>query len=62
MKGADRILGATVVATHGGAMISQITQAMTYGLGLNKLADVIRLPHPVRGCPQASAASTPARG
>jgi mercury(II) reductase len=39
--GRDRILGATIVARHAGEMISEITLAMTTGIGLRKLARVI---------------------
>ncbi len=46
-KGTDTILGATVVATHAGEMISEITLAMTGGLGLSKIAGVIH-PYPTQ--------------
>ncbi|HET9818732.1 MAG TPA: mercuric reductase [Rhodanobacteraceae bacterium] len=39
--GTDRILGATIVARHAGEMISEVTLAMTAGIGLRKLARVI---------------------
>lgn len=44
-KGSDEILGATIVAKNAGNMISEITLAMIEGIGLGKLADVIR-PYP----------------
>jgi pyruvate/2-oxoglutarate dehydrogenase complex dihydrolipoamide dehydrogenase (E3) component len=44
-KGTDRILGATIVGSHAGDMISEITVAMYSGLGLGKLANVIH-PYP----------------
>ena len=44
-KGADKILGATIVAEHAGDMISEITLAMVAGTGLGKLANVIH-PYP----------------
>ncbi len=44
-KGSDRILGATIVAKNAGNMISEITLAIVEGIGLRKLADVIR-PYP----------------
>ncbi|MEP7097297.1 MAG: mercuric reductase [Dokdonella sp.] len=37
----DKILGATIVASHAGEMINEITVAMVHGIGLNKLAEVI---------------------
>jgi hypothetical protein len=37
----DRILGATVVASHAGDMINEITLAMVEGIGLSALAHVI---------------------
>ncbi len=44
-KGADQILGATIVGSHAGDMISEITVAMQAGMGLGKLANVIH-PYP----------------
>lgn len=46
-KGSDEILGATVVASHAGEMISEITAAMNAGMGLGKLANVIH-PYPTQ--------------
>ena len=46
-KGSDQILGATIVATNAGDMISEITLAMTHGLGLKKIADTIH-PYPTQ--------------
>ncbi|MHC4400214.1 MAG: mercuric reductase [Planctomycetota bacterium] len=46
-KGTDRILGATIVAANAGEMISEITLAMTHGLGLKKIAEVIH-PYPTQ--------------
>lgn len=37
----DKILGATIVASHAGEMINEITLAMVAGIGLNTLASVI---------------------
>jgi len=37
----DRILGATIVASHAGEMINEITLAMVAGIGLGTLASVI---------------------
>ena len=39
--GSDRILGATVVASHAGEMINGVSLAMVAGVGLRTLADVI---------------------
>lgn len=44
-KGTDQILGATIVGSHAGDMISEITVAMQCGMGLGKLASVIH-PYP----------------
>ncbi|CAN5639686.1 mercuric reductase [soil metagenome] len=46
-KGSDTILGATLVAEHAGEMISQVTQAMTAGIGLGKLGEAI-FPYPTQ--------------
>ncbi len=43
--GSDTILGGTVVASNAGDIISQLTQAMTLGIGLGKLGDLI-FPYP----------------
>ncbi len=43
--GSDTILGATIVAEHAGELISQVTQAMTAGVGLGKLGETI-YPYP----------------
>ncbi len=44
-KGSDEILGATVVGSHAGDMISEISVAIRGGMGLGKLAAVIH-PYP----------------
>jgi len=44
-KGSDKVLGATIVGAHAGDMISQISMAMTHGLGLKKIASTIS-PYP----------------
>jgi pyruvate/2-oxoglutarate dehydrogenase complex dihydrolipoamide dehydrogenase (E3) component len=44
-KGTDQILGATIVGSHAGDMLSEITVAMQSGMGLGKLANVIH-PYP----------------
>jgi len=46
-KGTDRIIGATIVATHAGDMISEMTLAMTNGLGLKHIAGTIH-PYPTQ--------------
>lgn len=44
-KGTDRIVGATIVASHAGEMISEITTAIVGKVGLGKMASVIH-PYP----------------
>lgn len=46
-KGSDRIIGATIVARHAGDMISEITLAMTHGLGLSTIGSTIH-PYPTQ--------------
>jgi pyruvate/2-oxoglutarate dehydrogenase complex dihydrolipoamide dehydrogenase (E3) component len=46
-RGSDRIAGATIVAAHAGEMISEITLAMTAGIGLKTLARTIH-PYPTQ--------------
>lgn len=46
-KGSDTIVGATIVARHAGDMISEITLAMTHGLGLKKIGSTIH-PYPTQ--------------
>ena len=46
-KGTDHILGATIVASHAGDMISEITLAMNGNLGLKKIASTIH-PYPTQ--------------
>ncbi len=43
----DRIVGATMVASHAGEMISEITLAIAKGIGLGAIADVIH-PYPTQ--------------
>lgn len=43
--GSDRILGATMVAEHAGDLLAPLTQAMSRGVGLEKLGDIIH-PYP----------------
>lgn len=45
--GTDQILGATLVARHAGDIISELTLAMTTGLGLNAISSVIH-PYPTQ--------------
>jgi pyruvate/2-oxoglutarate dehydrogenase complex dihydrolipoamide dehydrogenase (E3) component len=46
-KGSDRILGATIVARHAGEMISELSLAMTAGLGLSTIGKTIH-PYPTQ--------------
>lgn len=46
-KGTDKLLGATIVATHAGDMINEITFAMVHNLGLGKISSVIH-PYPTQ--------------
>ena len=46
-RGADTILGATIVARHAGDLISEVTVAMAAGLGLGGIANVIH-PYPTQ--------------
>jgi hypothetical protein len=49
-KGGDEILGATIVASHAGEFLSEITLAMVAKLGLGKILEVIHpVPDPGRG-------------
>lgn len=46
-KGSDQILGATLVGSHAGEMISQITTAIVHKIGLSGLSTVIH-PYPTQ--------------
>jgi pyruvate/2-oxoglutarate dehydrogenase complex dihydrolipoamide dehydrogenase (E3) component len=46
-RGTDRIAGATIVAPHAGEMISEVTLALTAGVGLKTLARTIH-PYPTQ--------------
>ncbi len=46
-KGTDQIVGATIVAPHAGDLISEITLAMTNGIGLKKIGGTIH-PYPTQ--------------
>ena len=46
-KGKDTIVGATIVARNAGDMISEITLAMTHGLGLSQIGSTIH-PYPTQ--------------
>ena len=46
-KGKDTILGATMVSAHAGESISELTLAITQGIGLGKIAGVIH-PYPTQ--------------
>lgn len=45
--GTDKILGATIVSTHAGESISEVTTAIVNGIGMNKLSGVIH-PYPTQ--------------
>jgi len=46
-KGKDKILGATIVASHAGDLISEVSVAMAAGMGLGGIAGVIH-PYPTQ--------------
>jgi pyruvate/2-oxoglutarate dehydrogenase complex dihydrolipoamide dehydrogenase (E3) component len=46
-RGSDEILGATIVASHAGDIISEVTTAMVNRIGLSKLSSVIH-PYPTQ--------------
>lgn len=46
-RGSDKIVGATVVASHAGEIISELTTAIKAGVGLGTLGDVIH-PYPTQ--------------
>ena len=46
-EGTDKVVGATVVATHAGEMISELTLAMAGGLGLGTIGQTIH-PYPTQ--------------
>ncbi|NNM06945.1 MAG: FAD-dependent oxidoreductase, partial [Gemmatimonadetes bacterium] len=46
-KGSDKIMGAAIVSSHAGDMISEVTLAMDKGIGLGGIASVIH-PYPTR--------------
>ncbi len=48
VKGKDKIVAATVVAKNAGDIISQVSQAMTTGIGLGRIAGTIS-PYPTQG-------------
>ncbi|MEL6164780.1 MAG: FAD-dependent oxidoreductase, partial [Cyanobacteria bacterium J06628_3] len=45
--GTDQIIGATIVSTHAGESISEVTTAIVNGIGMNKLSGVIH-PYPTQ--------------
>jgi len=61
-RGRDRIVGATIVSTHAGESISEVTLAIVAGLGLGRLLDVIH-PYPTQaeGIKRAAAAHARSR-
>ncbi|MFH1744279.1 MAG: FAD-containing oxidoreductase, partial [bacterium] len=56
-KGANKILGATIVARHAGDLISEITLAMVGNVGLGAIANVIH-PYPTQAEAIKQAADT----
>ncbi len=56
-KDSDKILGATIVASHAGEMISEVTTAIVHKLGLSKLSSVIH-PYPTQAEAIKKAADT----
>ncbi len=46
-KGTDRIAGAIIIASHATEMIGEIAMAMTHGIGLCRLGEVVH-PYPTR--------------
>jgi pyruvate/2-oxoglutarate dehydrogenase complex dihydrolipoamide dehydrogenase (E3) component len=46
-QGSDTIVGATIVASHAGDMISELTLAMVSGIGLGKISSIIH-PYPTQ--------------
>ncbi len=46
-RGTDEIVGATIVASHAGDMVGEISLAMTHGLGLKKIGSAIH-PYPTQ--------------
>jgi pyruvate/2-oxoglutarate dehydrogenase complex dihydrolipoamide dehydrogenase (E3) component len=47
VEGSDRIVGATIVASHASEMISEVTLSIAKGIGLGAIADVIH-PYPTQ--------------
>ncbi|VEP11323.1 Pyruvate/2-oxoglutarate dehydrogenase complex, dihydrolipoamide dehydrogenase component [Hyella patelloides LEGE 07179] len=56
-KGSDEILGATIVASHAGEMISEVTTAIVHKIGLSKMSSVIH-PYPTQAEAIKKAADT----
>jgi pyruvate/2-oxoglutarate dehydrogenase complex dihydrolipoamide dehydrogenase (E3) component len=60
-RGSDRILGATLVAEHAGDMLGELCLAITQGIGLGSIANVIH-PYPTQAEVVKKAADTWRRG
>jgi len=60
-KGSDRIVGATIVASHAGEMVSEVTLAMTRKLGLGAIFATIH-PYPTQAEALKRAAAAHLRG
>jgi pyruvate/2-oxoglutarate dehydrogenase complex dihydrolipoamide dehydrogenase (E3) component len=61
LAGADRVVGATIVARHAGELISMVTMAIEHKLGLSALSRVI-FPYPTQAEGLKKAADTYRRG
>ncbi len=61
-KGTGRILGATIVATHAGEIINEVSLAIVHGIGLGSIGNLIH-PYPTQaaGIKQAAGAYTRTR-
>jgi pyruvate/2-oxoglutarate dehydrogenase complex dihydrolipoamide dehydrogenase (E3) component len=59
-KGTDRIVGATVVARHAGELITQLTLAISRGIGLSAFTQLV-YPYPTQGEAIKAAAGLHAR-
>ncbi|MFP3941233.1 MAG: mercuric reductase [Thermoanaerobaculia bacterium] len=60
-KGKDRLVGATLVASHAGDMLGELCLAISEGVGLGRIAGVIH-PYPTQGEAVKKAADTWRRG
>lgn len=56
-QGSDKIVGATIVGRHAGELISQVTMAMKYDIGLSKIVTTV-FPYPTQAEALHKVAST----